>query len=72
MCKKNSLENFVKNKKFKKINVLKTNCNVSNLKSWKDLKNFKKKCLIDVLVLEMIVATTYKNQNKINDIFQML
>ena len=35
-------------------------------------KKLLKKGFIDVLVLEMIVAPTYKNQSKISDIFQIL
>ena len=67
-----SLEDFAKNNNIEKINVLKLDVQGLEFKVLEGSKKLLKKGLIDVLVLEMIVAPTYKNQSKISDIFQLL
>ncbi len=65
------LTNFVKENNISKINVLKLDVQGYEYKVLKGAENLLKDNLIDIILLEVITIPTYKNQSKINQIFNI-
>jgi len=66
-----TLQDFVKKNKIKRINILKLDVQGYESRVLKGAEMLLKDSLIDILVLEVIVAPTYKDQSKINEIFEI-
>ncbi len=67
-----TLENFVDKNKIERINILKLDVQGYESRVIKGGEMLLKNYLIDILVLEVIVAPTYKDQSKISEIFTIL
>ena len=66
------LDDFFLKNKIKKINILKLDVQGHESKVLEGSKALLKDGLIDILVLEVIIAPTYKNQSKVSKIFEVL
>ena len=66
-----TLQEFVKKNKIKRINILKLDVQGYESRVLKGAEMLLKESLIDILVLEVIVAPTYKDQSKVNEIFEI-
>ena len=67
-----TLYDFVKKNNIKRINLLKLDVQGCESRVLEGAEMLLKERLIDILVLEVIVAPTYKNQSKISEIFGIL
>ena len=66
-----TLQDFVNTNKIKRINILKLDVQGYESRVLKGAEKLLKEFLIDILVLEVIVAPTYKDQSKISKIFEI-
>ena len=66
-----TLQNFVNENKIERINILKLDVQGYESRVLKGGEMLLKNRLIDILVLEVIVAPTYKDQSKISEIFKI-
>ena len=66
-----TLQDFANKNNIKRINILKLDVQGYESRVLKGAEMLLKEFLIDILVLEVIVAPTYKEQSKIHEIFEI-